>query len=76
MDAKTIALPAQPLHYMSASCIFAITQEESRYTLNGALMILKPGSITLVSTDGHRLVFVSRKLEVAGLEEEKKGSDS
>jgi DNA polymerase-3 subunit beta len=43
-----------------------------RVTLNGALMILKPGSITLVSTDGHRLVFVSRKLEVAGLEEEKK----
>ena len=35
-------------------------------------MILKPGSITLVSTDGHRLVFVSRKLEVEGLEEEKK----
>ncbi len=72
VETKTITLPAQPLHYMSASCIFAITQEESRYTLNGALMILKPGSITLVSTDGHRLVFVSRKVEIAGLEEEKK----
>ena len=36
-------------------CIFAITQEESRYTLNGALLKVKPGSITLVTTDGHRL---------------------
>ena len=34
---------------------FAIANEESRYTLNGALMVLKPESITMVATDGHRL---------------------
>ena len=72
LDTASIALPAEPLHYMSTSCLFAITQEESRYTLNGALMIINPGKITLVSTDGHRLVFISRKVEITGLEEEKK----
>ena len=72
VDTKSVALPAGPLHYMSTSCLFAITQEESRYTLNGALMIINPGSITFVSTDGHRLVYISRNVEITGLEEEKK----
>jgi len=38
----------------------AIANEESRYTLNGALMVLKPESITMVATDGHRLAHVER----------------
>ena len=67
---KTLALPAQPLRHMINSCIFAITQEESRYTLNGALMMINPGSITCVTTDGHRLVFISRNVEIAGVEGE------
>jgi DNA polymerase-3 subunit beta len=38
---------------------FAITGEDTRYFLNGALFILKPDSMSLVSTDGHRLALVS-----------------
>ncbi len=38
---------------------FAITGEDTRYFLNGALFILKPDSMTLVSTDGHRLALIS-----------------
>ena len=72
VEEKTTALPPPPLRYMIASCVFAITQEESRYTLNGALMIIKPGSVTLVTTDGHRLVFISRNVEIAGVEGEKR----
>lgn len=72
MVEETITLPAKPVRYMIASCVFAITQEESRYTLNGALMIVNPGSITFVTTDGHRLVFISRNVEIAGLEGEKR----
>ena len=45
---------------MIAKTGFAISSEESRYTLNGALMILKPESITMVATDGHRLAHVER----------------
>jgi DNA polymerase III subunit beta len=42
---------------------FAISNEESRYTLNGALMLLKPESITMVATDGHRLAHCERSGE-------------
>ena len=70
LDMETIFLPAGPLYYMSTRCAFAITQEESRYTLNGALMILDPGKITFVATDGHRLVFISRGFKFDGVESE------
>src|ERR1700723_161509 len=45
---------------MIAKTGFAIANEESRYTLNGALMVLKPESITVVATDGHRLAHIER----------------
>lgn len=67
VEGEKISLPAEPLHYMIDRCIFAITQEESRYTLNGALIILNPNSITFVTTDGHRLVFIAKNVEVAGV---------
>jgi DNA polymerase III subunit beta len=38
---------------------FAITGEDTRYFLNGALFILRPDSMSLVSTDGHRLALVT-----------------
>lgn len=41
--------------------IFAITQEESRYTLSGAKFILDNGSARMVTTDGHRLAYVEKK---------------
>jgi DNA polymerase-3 subunit beta len=45
---------------MIARTIFAISNEESRYTLNGALMVLKPESLTMVATDGHRLAHIEK----------------
>jgi len=63
-------LPATVLASMIARSIFAITQEESRYSLNGALMILKPSALSMVTTDGHRLVIITRNLEVDGVEVE------
>jgi len=50
--------------------VFAISNEESRYTLNGGLLLLKPGSVTMVATDGHRLAVIERDLEVPGLKGE------
>ena len=41
--------------------IFAITQEESRYTLSGAKFILDDTSAKMITTDGHRLAYVERK---------------
>ncbi|HTX75637.1 MAG TPA: DNA polymerase III subunit beta, partial [Terracidiphilus sp.] len=53
-------IPAETLRTLIARTIFAISNEESRYTLNGALMVLKAESIAMVATDGHRLSFVEK----------------
>jgi DNA polymerase III subunit beta len=58
-----IKIPAGVLRTMIAKTTFAIANEESRYTLNGALMVLKPESITMVATDGHRLAHIERSGE-------------
>jgi len=60
-----VKIPAKLLAGLIAKTTFAISQEESRYTLNGALLVLKPGSITMVATDGHRLAMaeVDHKFE-------------
>ena len=44
---------------MVAKTQFAITGEDTRYFLNGALFVLKPNEMSLVATDGHRLALVS-----------------
>src|ERR1700674_5882101 len=61
--AGVVKIPAQVLRSMIAKTGFAIASEESRYTLNGALMVLKPESITMVATDGHRLSHIERSGE-------------
>ncbi len=43
---------------MIAKVIFAISTEESRFQLNGALFKLKPDGLEMVATDGHRLALV------------------
>ncbi len=58
--AGAIKIPAPVLRSMISKTGFAIASEESRYTLNGALMVLKPESITMVATDGHRLAHIER----------------
>jgi DNA polymerase-3 subunit beta len=62
-NAGVVKIPAQVLRGMIAKTGFAIASEESRYTLNGGLMVLKPESITMVATDGHRLAHVERSGE-------------
>lgn len=41
--------------------IFAITLEESRYTLSGAKFVLDKSGAKMVTTDGHRLAYIERK---------------
>jgi len=47
------------LRQMVAKTHFAITGEDTRYFLNGGLLVLKAGAMSLVATDGHRLALVS-----------------
>ena len=55
MPHPLVKLPAATLQSLIAKTKFAISMEESRYTLNGGLLILKPDTIAMVATDGHRL---------------------
>jgi DNA polymerase III subunit beta len=60
-------VPAGVLAGLIDRTAFAISTEESRYTLNGALLVLTPGSVEMVATDGHRLPLAARDIEIAGL---------
>lgn len=60
-------IPMGALGGMIGRTIFAISTEESRFTLNGALLILSKGSLTMVATDGHRLAMVATTAELPGV---------
>ena len=53
------SLPRDVLRQMVSKTQFAITGEDTRYFLNGALFIQRPESMSLVSTDGHRLALIT-----------------
>jgi DNA polymerase-3 subunit beta len=66
-------ISAASLGNMISKTIFAISNEESRYTLNGALLVLKAESMAMVATDGHRLAHIEKLGEsLAGVSGEKK----
>src|ERR1700691_3990018 len=63
-------IPAKILSSLISRTAFAISNEESRYTLNGALLLLKPENITMVATDGHRLAVAEIDHKFEGLTRE------
>ena len=63
-------IPATILSSLIARTAFAISNEESRYTLNGALLLLKPENVTMVATDGHRLAVAEIDHKFEGLTRE------
>ena len=54
-------MPADVFKSFIDRTIFAITQEESRYTLSGAKFILDKTGAKMVTTDGHRLAYIARQ---------------
>jgi DNA polymerase-3 subunit beta len=54
-------IPAAQLLDMINKTLYAVSYDETRFTLNGVcLELLDDGSLRLVATDGHRLAFVTR----------------
>jgi DNA polymerase III subunit beta len=51
-------IPVRTLASMITRTAFAISMEESRFTLNGALLVMRPDELIMVATDGHRLAYV------------------
>ncbi len=54
---SAVKLDSHGMRSLIARTIFAVSREDSRYVLNGALMILNPEGVTMVATDGHRLAY-------------------
>lgn len=65
---KGVEIPASALRDLIARTSFAITAEDARYYLAGALLILDKDGVAMVATDGHRLAFAQRRVPLKGAE--------
>jgi DNA polymerase-3 subunit beta len=54
---KAIDIPAEVLQGLIQRTGFAITAEDARYYLAGALLVLEQEQAAMVATDGHRLAY-------------------
>jgi len=61
-----VTFSVQLFKEMIQKVIFAVATDDARYALNGALLLVDKNSISLVSSDSHRLAFVRRPLEGSG----------
>lgn len=61
-------IPAAVLSSMIQKTIFAISNEESRFTLNGSQLLMTDKALTMVATDGHRLALTEYKVANPGVE--------
>jgi DNA polymerase-3 subunit beta len=62
-DGSRIEIPFADFRRMVAKILFAVSAEESRFQLNGALFKVKDGALEIVATDGHRLALVEKREE-------------
>ncbi|MEO6587950.1 MAG: DNA polymerase III subunit beta [Pyrinomonadaceae bacterium] len=55
-------ISAEIFNHFIQNTAFAITNEQSRFTLSGAKFMIEDGTAKMVTTDGHRLAYIERKL--------------
>jgi len=60
-ESKLIAIESEMLMEMIRKTSYAISQDETRLTLNGAYFEVTPSKVRMVATDGHRLAFIERE---------------
>jgi len=56
---ESYTIPLDELKTMVAKVKFAITHEETRFQLNGALLKIQPSKMEMVATDGHRMALIN-----------------
>lgn len=61
---RGIEIPAAALGALVQRTAFAITAEDARYYLAGALLVLEKDKVAMVATDGHRLAWAERRAEL------------
>ena len=62
-DAKEYNIPQNLLRESFRRTAYAISNDETRYVLNGIYTAFKEGKLTFVATDGRRLAMVDNELE-------------
>ena len=72
--AEGFTIPLGELKTMVAKVKFAITHEETRFQLNGALLKIQPNKLEMVATDGHRMALINFPSGITGAKG-KKGAD-
>jgi DNA polymerase-3 subunit beta len=66
------SVPAGLLRGLIERTAFACIQQEGRYTLNAALLVLKPDHVEMVATDGNRLPLSTHELKPDGLKNDER----
>jgi DNA polymerase-3 subunit beta len=63
----SLSLPGTDLRKALAKVAYATSEDETRHVLNGILLSVREGTLTVVATDGRRLALVERHLSGAGV---------
>jgi DNA polymerase III subunit beta len=66
------SVPAGVLRGLIERTAFACIQQEGRYTLNAALLVLKPDHIEMVASDGNRLPLATYEVKPDGLKNDER----
>lgn len=69
-SSKEVEIDAALLRRMLARVSYAVSSEESRFQLNGALFNQSGKSLAIVATDGHRLALVQNEIAKRKLNED------
>lgn len=66
-EKNLVQIESETIHGMIEKTLYAVSNEEARYNLNGIYLDVEPEGnlLRMVSTDGHRLALVERKIEGA-----------
>jgi DNA polymerase-3 subunit beta len=60
---KKFVLPQEKMRGLLRKTAYAVSTDEARYVLNGLYLIIKEHQVTMVATDGRRLVMTEEEVE-------------
>jgi len=63
-SSKAIKIGQSVLRDMLKKTAYAVSNDETRYVLNGVLMSFKGDKLTIVATDGRRLALIEHEIEI------------
>jgi DNA polymerase III subunit beta len=61
-SSNTLKIPQNTIKMLLERVQYAMAQQDIRYYLNGLLLIIEPGFIKVVATDGHRLALITHSV--------------